>query len=206
MSWKCKPVVGSSKMKSVPAFFALAIWAANFSRWDSPPESVVRGCPSRTYSSPTARSGYSPSFDFRQVLEELHSLGDRKIQNLANVFAAVGDFEYFFTVPAAVTLRARGVDVREKLHLDFFKAFAATGLAASAFDIERKCRWRVTAHARQIGGGEKPANGVEDFHIGRRIRARRGPYRRLIDQDDLGDLVDAFDLRAVGRCSRWELP
>ena len=48
MSSKCRPVVGSSKMKSVcrPSG-AVRRWRESFSRWDSPPDMVLIGCPSR---------------------------------------------------------------------------------------------------------------------------------------------------------------
>ena len=47
ISWKWRPVVGSSKMKSVPVLVARAMWEASLRRWDSPPERVVTGWPSR---------------------------------------------------------------------------------------------------------------------------------------------------------------
>src|SRR4030095_9588990 len=119
------------------------------------------------------------------VLEEFECVGDGEIQNLANIFAAIGYFQDLLAEAAAMTFGTRGVNVGEKLHLDFFKALAAAGLAAAALDVEGKRRRRVAAQARQVGGGEQPANAVESLHIRRRIGARRGADRRLIDQDDL---------------------
>ena len=45
MSWKCRPVVGSSKTKMVGVAFSEAKIDANLTRWLSPPESVLLLCP-----------------------------------------------------------------------------------------------------------------------------------------------------------------
>ena len=54
MSSKCKPVVGSSKMKSVCPSNCAVKCAASFTRCASPPDNVVAGCPSLRYPSPTS--------------------------------------------------------------------------------------------------------------------------------------------------------
>ena len=60
MSWKCKPVVGSSKMNNT--FSLLSDFDrndANFIRWASPPDRVEEDCPSVTYPKPTSCKGLS---------------------------------------------------------------------------------------------------------------------------------------------------
>ncbi len=96
-----------------------------------------------------------------------------------------------------MTFGAGRVDVREKLHLDLFKSFAAAGLAASAFHVEGERRRRIAAQARKIGAGKETPDAVERFHIGGGIRARRGSDRRLIDQHNLRNSVGALYLGAV---------
>ena len=70
MSSKCRPVVGSSNMNSVPRvavacrlevalFAACARKPASLRRCDSPPDKVGTGWPSFTYSSPTSTIGCS---------------------------------------------------------------------------------------------------------------------------------------------------
>ncbi len=135
--------------------------------------------------------------DFLGVFEEFQRFGDREIEDLADILAAIKHFQDFFTETAAVTLGTGSVHVGEKLHLDFFKALATAGLAAAALDIERESRRRVTAQARHIGAGEQAAHAVEGFHVSRRIGPRRGADRRLIDQDHFGNFVDARDARAI---------
>ena len=46
MSAKCRPLVGSSRRRTLPC---QAIWVASFRRWRSPPDSVVRGWPRLKY-------------------------------------------------------------------------------------------------------------------------------------------------------------
>ena len=86
--------------------------------------------------------------DFLGVFKELQRFGDGQVEDLADIFAAISDFQDLFTESAAMALRARRVNIGEKLHLDFFIAFAAAGFAAPAFDVERKSRRRVAAQAR----------------------------------------------------------
>ena len=56
ISSKCRPVVGSSKIKSVLDADSASIYVASFTRCASPPESIELGCPSDTYPSPTSES------------------------------------------------------------------------------------------------------------------------------------------------------
>src|SRR5262249_55154357 len=55
-SAKCSPVVGSSSRYSVRPVSRLASSRDSFTRWASPPDSVVAGCPSARYPSPTSSS------------------------------------------------------------------------------------------------------------------------------------------------------
>ncbi len=60
MSWKCSPVVGSSKMNRAFSFvFPFTKKEASLMRCASPPERVEEDCPKVTYPSPTSCSGCS---------------------------------------------------------------------------------------------------------------------------------------------------
>ena len=59
ISSKCKPVVGSSQMKSVPLLPDCARWAASFTRCASPPESVVADYPNLRYPRPTSSRSFN---------------------------------------------------------------------------------------------------------------------------------------------------
>ena len=195
MSWKCSPVVGSSKINSVPAFFASRHVRGELQALRlAAGERRHRLAQAQVFQPDGAQRLESIAFTSLAVFEKLQGIADGEIEHLANILAAVGDFEDFFAETAAVTFRAGSIHIGEKLHLDFFVAFAAAGLAAAALDVERKRRRRVAAQARQIGAGEQLADAVEGFHVSRRVGARRGAHRRLIDQDDFGDFLDAVDL------------
>ena len=73
MSWKCSPVVGSSKMNMTPPCAESFVRnEASFTRWLSPPERVDDDCPSLMYPSPTSCNGCSRS-TMRLQVEFLHS-------------------------------------------------------------------------------------------------------------------------------------
>ena len=61
ISWKCSPVVGSSKMNRVGSWRSCPMKLASFTRWFSPPERVEELCPNLIYPSPTSSS------DFRRL-------------------------------------------------------------------------------------------------------------------------------------------
>jgi hypothetical protein len=64
---------------------------------------------------------------------------------------------------------------------------AATGFAASAFDVEGKLSGFVAACFGFDGLGEDFADGVEYAGIGDGIRSRGAPDRRLIGDNDFID-------------------
>lgn len=53
ISWKCSPVVGSSKIKIVCEVERFESSVASLILCASPPERVVEDCPSQMYQSPT---------------------------------------------------------------------------------------------------------------------------------------------------------
>ncbi|CFO93633.1 Uncharacterised protein [Bordetella pertussis] len=56
MSWKCRPVVGSSRMYRVRPVLRRDSSSDSLTRCASPPDSVVALCPSRMYDRPTSIS------------------------------------------------------------------------------------------------------------------------------------------------------
>src|SRR5439155_11622727 len=96
----------------------------------------------------------------------------------------------------------RDVDVGQEVHLDLDLPVAAADLAAPALDVEREAPRLVTARSRLLGLGEQVADDVEQPGVRRRVRPRRAPDRRLIDLDDLVELLEPQHL--VVRA--WPLP
>ena len=69
ISFMCNPVVGSSISKMLGNLFfeSVPMYLTSFSLWDSPPESVFKGCPRVRYPRPTS----CKSFSFLKVLGRL---------------------------------------------------------------------------------------------------------------------------------------
>jgi hypothetical protein len=85
------------------------------------------------------------------------------------------------------------------VHLDLDDAVALAGLAAAALDVEGEASGLVAARLR-FGQACKPfADWREGTGIGRRIRARRAADRRLVDVDDLVDVLQPLDAVMRGR-------
>src|SRR5581483_3331230 len=96
-------------------------------------------------------------------------------------------------IALAVALLAGHVDVREEVHLDLDLAVAAAHLAAPALHVEREPARLVAPGSGLLGLGEELADLVEEPDVGGRIRARRAPDRRLVDGDDLVQLLEPAD-------------
>jgi hypothetical protein len=79
------------------------------------------------------------------------------------------------------------------VHLDLDDAVALAGLAAAALDVEREAAGLVAARLGFGQAGEPVADRREGAGIGRRVRARRAADRRLVDVDDLVDMLEALD-------------
>ena len=131
--------------------------------------------------------------DLRDVLEERAGIRDRHLEHVGDRLALEADLERLAVVALAVALLAGHVDVGQEVHLDLDLAVAAADLAAPALDVEAEPAGLVAARPRLAGLGVELADVVEDVGVGRRVGPRRAPDRRLVDVDDLVDLLDAVD-------------
>ena len=125
--------------------------------------------------------------------EEVERLLDRHLEHVGDRLALEAHLERLAVVALAVALLARHVDVGQEVHLDLDLAVAAADLAAPALDVEREAARLVAARPRLLGAREELADRVEQPDVGGRVRPRRAPDRRLVDVDDLVDLVEARD-------------
>ena len=123
-------------------------------------------------------------------------VGDGEVEEVGDGVAVEFDGEGFLIVTAAVTDFAEDVDVGQEVHLDAALAFALAGFAAAALHVEGEASGLVAALARFGQHGEEVADGGEDAGVGGGVGARRAADGRLVDLDDLVELVDAED-RAV---------
>src|ERR1017187_6304402 len=106
-------------------------------------------------------------------------------EHFDNVFAIQCGIQKFLFVTFATTRIAFEIHIGKELHLDGHISFALTSLAASAGHIERKISGRPCSLPRINSAAESFANEIENLHIRCRIRARRTPYRSLIDKLDM---------------------
>ncbi len=123
------------------------------------------------------------------LAKKFQSFGNGKIQNVGQTLALIADLQHLVPKTFALTLGAGDVHVREKLHLDFFKALAFARLAASALDVEREGTRRIATDPRQFGSRQEPPHRVERLGVGEQVGARRGANGRLIDKNNVGQPV-----------------
>src|SRR6185369_15703929 len=86
------------------------------------------------------------------------------------------------------------VDVGEEVHLDLQQAVALACLAAAALDVEGEAAGLVAARLRLGQAGEPVADHGEGAGVGRGVGARGAADRRLVDVDDLVELLEHGDL------------
>ena len=93
-----------------------------------------------------------------------------------------------------MTLLAGHLDVGQEIHLDGLVAIAATGLAASALDVEREAAGLVAADLcfRQVD--EQRTDIAEDACVGSRIAAWCTSDGTLVDVDHLVDQFQSLNV------------
>src|SRR5215208_190807 len=97
--------------------------------------------------------------------------------------------------PHPLALLADKLDVGEELHLFNLHAVPFASLATTARHVEAEMRRVVTVRLRLARGGEEVAYAVVHFYIGDRVRARRAPDGRLIDEHHVFDELPAVEFR-----------
>ena len=95
------------------------------------------------------------------------------------------------------------VDVGQEVHLDLERAVSLAGLAAPALDVEGEAPRPVSADLRLGHGCEDLADVVPYPGVGGGIGPGGAPDRRLVDVDDLVEVVDSSDrLMPSGHAAR----
>src|SRR4029079_10761465 len=82
----------------------------------------------------------------------------------------------------------------EEVHLDLDEAVALARLAAAALDVEGEAAGLVAARLALRQAGEPVADHGEGAGVGRGVGARGAADRRLVDVDDLVELLEPGDL------------
>jgi len=131
--------------------------------------------------------------DARDRLEVGQGLVDRHVQHLGDVLVLVAHLKRLAIVALALANVAGDVDVRQEMHLDAVDAVPGAGFAAAAAYVEAEPARFVAARAGVLRGRKQLADQVEHAGVGRGIRARRAPDRRLVDRDNLIEPLQALD-------------
>ena len=105
----------------------------------------------------------------------------------------------FPVVPGAFADLAGHIHIRQKMHLYLDNAITPAGFATAALDIEAEPTGFVAAQLRLRRLAEQFAHRIEQAGVGRRIGARRATDRRLVDIDDLVDILRAANLPVRSR-------
>ncbi len=127
----------------------------------------------------------------RHVGEHGERVFDGEVENVGDGVAVEFYGQRLLVVAAAVAHLALHVDVGHEVHFNAALAVALAGLAAAAGDVEAEAAGLVAALARLGQHGEKVADGREDLRVGGRVGARRAADGRLVDADNLVDLLGA---------------
>ncbi len=115
-----------------------------------------------------------------------------------DIFTLIFNFQNGRFVTRGIAIFAGQLDVGEELHLDGDGAVALAGVAAAAGDVEGEGPGAEAA-AFGVGlGGEERADVVEGFDIGNRIGSRRAADGRLVDQDDVVEVLRAGERAEEG--------
>src|SRR5690606_38839356 len=142
---------------------------------------------------PDVGEGLEPRADARHLLEEVERLVDGHLEHVRDVAALVVDLERLAVVAPAAADVAGDVDVGQEVHLDLDQPVALARLAAAALHVEAEPPRRVAAELGLRQLGEELPDRREEPGVGGRVRARRTADRRLVDVDDLVDVLEAVD-------------
>ncbi len=133
------------------------------------------------------------------ALKKSSAFLDRHVEHVGDRLALERDVERLAVVALALADVAGDVDVRQEVHLDLDDAVALAGLAAAALDVEREAAGLVAARLRLGQAGEPFADRRERAGVGRGVGARRAADRRLVDVDDLVEVLEPLDAVVRGR-------
>jgi hypothetical protein len=121
--------------------------------------------------------------DLRLPREEPRPLLDAHVEDLGDVLPLVGHLQRLLVVPLALARGALYLHVRHEVQARRDSPLAAALLAPAPLHVEAEPPRRVPPRLRLLGVGEQLPDVVVEADVGRRVRARRPPDRRLVDVD-----------------------
>ncbi len=128
------------------------------------------------------------------VVEELHGLLDRHLQDIVDIFAPIQHLQDLCLEARAAAQGAGDVDIGKKLHLDLFKPLPLTFLAPPPGDVEGEGPWGISPRLGEGLSREEAPDGVIGLEIGEGVGPGGLSNRSLVHQDHLGDQLRPPDL------------
>src|SRR5699024_8092819 len=104
--------------------------------------------------------------------EKVDGLGDRHLQHIMDIFAAIFDLQHILAITFTATLLARELNISHKLHFNGLDTFALAGFTASAGNIEGEMTGIVTHNFGLVRIVKQIDNAVESLSICSGIGAR----------------------------------
>src|SRR5699024_9987228 len=126
--------------------------------------------------------------------EKVDGLGDRHLQHIMDIFAAIFDLQHILAITFTATLLARELNISHKLHFNGLDTFALTGFTASAWNIEGEMTGLVTHNLGLARIVKQIANAVESLGIGSAIGARGASNGGLIHHLHRINMMDTREL------------
>src|SRR5207248_9865694 len=123
-------------------------------------------------------------------LEQLGRLLDVHVEHVGDAAALELHLERLAVVARAVAHVAGDVDVRQEVHLDLYEAVALARLAPAALDVEGEAAGLVAARLAFGQAGEPVTDLGEGAGVRRGVAPGRAADRRLVDVDDLVELLE----------------
>ena len=170
----------------------------SFTRCASPPLSVVARLADLDVAKPDLLEHAHLVADSGDRLEQLGRLLDVHVEHVGDRMALELHLQRLAVVARAVADVAGDVDVGQEVHLDLDEAVALARLAPSALDVEAEAAGLVAARLGLGQAGEPVADLGEGAGVGRGVGARGAADRRLVDVDDLVEMLEPGDLVVHG--------
>ena len=125
------------------------------------------------------------------------------VEHVGDALPLEADVQGLAVEPLPLADRARDPDVGEEVHLELVRAVPLAGLAAAAGDVEAEPA-RLVAAGLGLGQlGVEVADLVEQLDVRGRVRPGRAADGRLVDVDDLVELVEPVDAVVRAGLGRW---